>query len=283
MTIRSLAFVATLLFAAQANATPRNTAKAHIDKAMKAHKEGKFDVALDELKAAYALDPKPDLLFAIAQVYVKLDKCADAITYYDKFLAVTKDAQAKQVVTQAVDTCKAKLATTEPPKQDPIADPPKQDPPKQDPPKQDPPKQDPPKDPKPDPLEHVPPPKDDSPFISGRSEQPKKSPFYKDVLGDVLVVAGIAGGAVGLVEYSSARSGINDAKSASTSQQFNDRIDSAHSKRNVAVIVGSAGIALATVGVIHWVMHGKKKETSKLAVIPTESVDGGYVTWLGRF
>ena len=86
---RTLVIAAVLLVASQAGAVPRNTVKAHIDKAMKAHKEGKFDVALEELKAAYALDPKPDLLFAIAQVYVKLDKCPDAISYYEKFLAST--------------------------------------------------------------------------------------------------------------------------------------------------------------------------------------------------
>ena len=120
MHARSLAIAALLvgssaLVSRTVEATPRNTAKMHVDKAMKAHKAGKFDVALQELQAAYALDPKPDLLFAIGQVLVKLDRCTEAITYYEKFEAQSKDPRAKQVVTQAIDACKEILAKSAPP------------------------------------------------------------------------------------------------------------------------------------------------------------------------
>ena len=274
MYARSLALVATLLLASQANANPRNTAKAHVDAAMKAHKEGKFDVALDELKAAYALDPKPDLLFAIAQVYVKLDKCPDAITYYEKFLATTKDPQAKQVVTQAIEACKQKAAPPPPPKDDPPPPPPKDDTPPP-PPKDDTPPPPPPKDD--NPLPH----KDNSPFNAGRSDTGGKKAFYKDVLGDVLVVGGVGSGVVGLVFYSGAKSKAD--ATAATSSEFIDNQDKAKSQRTLAVVFGVGGAAVATVGVVHWMMfRGKQKESaSRVVVVPT--TEGGFVTWNGRF
>jgi len=278
MYARSLAIVAALLFASQAHATPRNTAKAHVDKAMKAHKQGKFDVALDELKAAYALDPKPDLLFAIAQVYVKLDKCEDAISYYEKFDAVTKDAQAKQVVAQAIDACKAKIAPKppDPPPPDPALTNPQPDP--TPPPQPDPISQPPNPQPDPGPVGHSP----DDPFAAGRSDKPNRSPFYKDKVGDVLVVGGVAAGVVGLVMWRGAVGDLDDAEKASTLDGYNDKVDSAHSKRTISVIAGAAGAALVTVGIVRFVTHGKKKqETARVGLVPT--TDGGLVTWLGRF
>jgi len=274
MYVRSLAIVATLLLASRVDATPRNTAKAHIDKAMKAHKAGKFDVALDELKAAYALDPKPDLLFAIAQVYVKLDKCEDAISYYEKFDAVTKDAQAKQVVAQAVDACKAKLKPEPPPPPDPVdTNPP---PPDRQP------------DPQPDRQPQPPPPPPDptlgrreDPFAAGRSERPSGTPFYKDKLGDAFVIGGVAAGAVSFVMWRGAVSANDDAEKATTLAGYNSKLDSAHSKRTLSVVFGGAGAALVTIGVIRYVTHGKKKESAHVGMVPTDH--GGLVTWLGRF
>ena len=89
-------------------------AKKHMDKGAKAHKDGNFDVALTELQAAYALDPQPKLLFAIAQVQVKLDNCPDAIANYEKFLATEKSKQKQAVVKQAIEACNQKVAAATP-------------------------------------------------------------------------------------------------------------------------------------------------------------------------
>src|SRR6185503_10681618 len=80
------------------------------------HKAGKCDVALTELQAAYAIDPQPKLMYAIAQVYAKLDKCEEAIEHYEKFNAATKDKSKQAVVQQAIDACKQKLADAKPDK-----------------------------------------------------------------------------------------------------------------------------------------------------------------------
>ncbi len=273
---RSLVLAATLLVASNAHAVPRNTVKAHIDKAMKAHKEGKFDVALDELKAAYALDPKPDLLFAIAQVYVKLDKCDDAVTYYEKFLATTKDPQAKQVVTQAIEACKTPNVElkVEPvvPKTEPIVEPkgePKGEP-----------KREPKIEPKREPIVGGNARKDD-PFASGRSVNAKRSPWYKDPLGDGLVIGGVAAGVGAFVMWSGANSAADKSEAASTEDDFREQRDKADSKQTFAIVLGAAAGVLITGGVVRYVTRGKKQQETRVGLAPTR--DGGFVTVLGRF
>jgi tetratricopeptide (TPR) repeat protein len=91
---------------ATALADKKAEAKAHVAKATKAHKEGHFEMARVELEAAYALDPRPDLLFAIGQVYAKLGECGEATTYFKRFVVTQKDPQVAKVIDQAIAACK---------------------------------------------------------------------------------------------------------------------------------------------------------------------------------
>jgi tetratricopeptide (TPR) repeat protein len=95
-------------------AGPKEDAQAHIVKATEAHQRSDFNVALQELEAAYAIDPQPDLLYAIGQVYVKLERCADAISYYERYLATAPTLEAAGQAQEAIDACKAKLPAPEP-------------------------------------------------------------------------------------------------------------------------------------------------------------------------
>jgi tetratricopeptide (TPR) repeat protein len=261
--------IAALLVASSAGAVPRNTVKAHIDKATKAHAEGKFDVALEELEAAYALDPKPDLLFAIGQVYAKLDNCTAAITYYEKFAATTKDAQAKQVVTQAIDACKTKLAAAEPkpePKPEPVSEP---EPPKVE--------------PTPAPAPQMPVRRDEPVvFAQPRSTPTGRSPWYKDPIGDALVGGGIAAGVVALVMRSGAQSEADKAVAPGASENdYRDHSDKADSKETLALVFGVAAGALVTGGIVRYVTRSKKQEATRVGIAPATS--GGLITVLGRF
>src|SRR5690349_10386514 len=68
---------------------PKAAVKDHMAKAAKASQEGRNEDALKELDAAYALDPQPMLLLARGHVYVKLEKCDEAIKLYEAFLATS--------------------------------------------------------------------------------------------------------------------------------------------------------------------------------------------------
>jgi tetratricopeptide (TPR) repeat protein len=274
---RGLARLATILLVAMplvAVAGPKEQAKAHIAKATAAHKDGKFAVALDELQAAYKLDPKPDLLFAIAQVYVKLDNCADAIPFYEKFLASTKDPQAQPVVTEAIDACKAKLAQAQPvvtptttpePVPEPVAKP----------------------EPEPKPEVHVAPPPEELPprrdpvAPSLTVQVSTERPWYRDTIADSLLIGGVIAGVVGIVVYSQARSDLDSAESSTTLAGYNQLVDSSHSKQTLSIVLVGGGAALIGGGVVRLMLRDHGKSTHGVGMIPTSG--GGLVTWTGGF
>ncbi len=108
--------VAALLAPAIAHAkTPKQEAKALVAKAMKAHEQGDYATALQSLQDAYAKDPQPELLYAIAQVHVKLLQCKEAIDFYEQFLATNPSEAAAKDTREAIDTCRAQLPPDPPP------------------------------------------------------------------------------------------------------------------------------------------------------------------------
>ena len=100
------AVVLTVVLApAAARADRSDEAKAHVAKATQAHKERRYDDARVELEAAYALTPKPELLYALGQVNAKLGRCAEAAASYRQFAASQSDPQVPKVVEQAITAC----------------------------------------------------------------------------------------------------------------------------------------------------------------------------------
>jgi tetratricopeptide (TPR) repeat protein len=128
--MKHLLVLALLALPVVAVAGPKEKAEAqkHIEKATNAHQGGKYDVALTELQAAYALDPQPDLLYAIGQVHVKLGKCDDAIVSYEKFLATNPPAEPAAAAKEAIETCQQQ-APPPPPEPTPEPTPPPPPPP----------------------------------------------------------------------------------------------------------------------------------------------------------
>jgi len=271
-------------------------AKAHVDKATKAHKEGKFDVALTELQAAYDIDPQPKLLFAIAQVQAKLGDCPAAVDNYNKFLGSTKDKQKQEVVKQAITACKDKPAgdakpdkgdssvfrkekekekekeATPPPPPLPAVEATPPAPPAPE--------------PTPAPAQTPTPPPSPSPIT--KFDEPPKAPapaphhkrFYRDILGDVLVLAGVGAGAYSYIEYRAATKDLDDAEKQNSIDAYNDLVASAHDKRKLSVIFAGGGVALFGAGVLRWALHGSG-ESHAVAIVPTHS--GGLITWSGGF
>src|SRR5690606_23307126 len=101
-----------------ADAGPKQDARAHMDRAAEAHQAGDLDRALEELRAAYAIDPRPQLLYALGQIYTKLGRCSEASDAYLRFLARGADARTTEVVKQAIGACQppaAAVAAAPPP------------------------------------------------------------------------------------------------------------------------------------------------------------------------
>jgi tetratricopeptide (TPR) repeat protein len=229
------------------SAKDKKEAKQHIKAATEAHKQEKFDVALTELQAAYALDPQPDVLYAIGQVQVKLGNCPEAIMSYQQFLDTKPAPDVADAANEAIKVCREQLAAQPPAPQ-------------------------PPPDANPQPVAPLPPPPPPA--------APEGKAFYSDVLGDVLVVGGAVAVVTGVSLYVGARGTIDDAEAAPTYAEQQSLVDDAHSKRMYAVIAGSVGVVAIGVGVWRFTKHSSAEKTS-VAVVPTTT--GGLVTFAGRF
>jgi hypothetical protein len=228
------------------SAKDKKAAKKHIKAATDAHKQEKFDVALTELQAAYALDPQPDMLYAIGQVQVKLGNCPEAIMSYEQFLETTPAPEVADAANEAIRVCRDQLAA-----QQPVPPPPETNP---------------------QPV--APPPPPPPPAAEGKA-------FYSDVLGDVLVVGGTVAVVTGVSLYVSARGTIDDAEGAPSYAEQQSLVDDAHSKRMYAVIAGSVGVVAIGVGVWRFTKGRRDPEKTSVAVVPTTT--GGLVTFAGRF
>jgi tetratricopeptide (TPR) repeat protein len=257
-----------LACATAANADPKPTAKAtvkeHMERAAKAHKEGKFDVALTELEAAYELEPQPKLVYAIAQVYAKLDRCSEAITHYEQFIAETEDKSQHSIAKQAIAACKQKLEAsaaavdtkpeTEPKPVEPTPPQPVDEP-----------------KPAPPPVKVEPQP---APIVT-------HSPWYTDMLGDALVIVGVAAGVGSVFTYQAAQSDLDAAESAPTLDGYKDLVDSAERKHLYTLVLAGGGAALVIGGVLRYTLRDSRRESSGVALVPTR--DGGLITWSGGF
>lgn len=286
-----IAVLVTAPLAADAKPRPKTRAqsvKAHMNRAAKAHKAKKFEVALTELEAAYAIEPQPKLLFAIAQVQAKLDRCDGAIDNYEKFLASTKDKQKQAIVKQAIAACKTKIASATPaPDPTPPADnvfrdkkPVETPPPPVEPPVAEPP----PPVAEPAPADDDTPPSLGTPSMGRAETSPSRggTPWYKDVVGDALVVGGLAAGAASVFMYLKATGELDDAETAASLDQYEDGVARARDHRTYAVIFAGAGVVLLGGGLLRYAFHDSgESRTSGVALAPTWG--GAAITWSGGF
>jgi tetratricopeptide (TPR) repeat protein len=233
-------------------ADAKSEAKAHIEKATALHGDGKFKEALEQLTLAYALDPKPELLYAIGQVHVQLGNCALAISFYERFLSSKPAAGPASAAKEAIQTCKTAPPPEVTPEPVPIKDP----------------EPVPIKDPEPAPLPQP------EPSTGG-------TPWYKDVVGDVLVGGGVVAGVLSVVFYQQMSGKLDDADAATTYEAHQAAREDASSKRNLSIAFGVGGVALIGAGVARYMLRDNGERSNKVAVTPT--TDGGLITVMGRF
>lgn len=72
--------------------------------------KGEFAQARDELLAAYRLEPRPALLFALGQVELAIGHFAVAIDYYQRFIATEPAPEQARLAEQGIGAARARLA-----------------------------------------------------------------------------------------------------------------------------------------------------------------------------
>lgn len=237
--------------APRAHADPKVEAQAHIDRATELFANNKPAEALDELKTAFALDPRPELLYAIGQAHSSMGQCPQAKTFFERFVATKPAPDLRQLAKDAIAACK----DAPPPATEPEPDP------------------------KPEPKPEPEPTPEPPPAVELPPERP--SPWYADVLGDVLVGAGLIAGGIAVFEY---RSALRDRDRADDEAVYEDYValrDSAERKRTYAAILGAGGVVLVGAGILRLILHDRGGHTPPVQLAPTSG--GAAVTWTGRF
>jgi len=251
---RQALIVALALVSSTAVGAPKGAAaKKAFDKGVKAYTAGDYATAAEAMKKSYELETDPETLFAWAQAERKQEHCDKALDLYNELLVYDLPAANKQVIETQIGECKQILAAKEPPKQEP------------------PPKEPEPPAPKEDKAE-APPPETSAPEGS--------RPWWKDPVGDGLVLAGVAGLVVGGIELSAAASADSSKTNATSYTDFKKFSDQATSDGKTGVIAASAGAALVAVGVIWYATH---REHHEQAVTGWLSPTGGGLAVTGGF
>lgn len=105
------ALAALVLLGATAHAQPGDTrVDQHLARVRALYDQGDFVHARDELLAAYAIEPRPELLFALGQVEINLGHYQAAIDYYQRFLATGPAAEQVSLAQQAIGAARTRLA-----------------------------------------------------------------------------------------------------------------------------------------------------------------------------
>lgn len=103
--------IAVLLVATRAAA---DTVEDHLARVRELYDKGDFARAHDELLAAYQLEPRPDLLFALGQVELNIGHYEKAIDYYERFIATHPAPDQVALAQQAIGAARARRAEKAP-------------------------------------------------------------------------------------------------------------------------------------------------------------------------
>ena len=260
--------VLSLLVAGAALAAPmKPEARAKLDGGLRHFSAKEWDAAIDDFRAGYAMDPQPDFLYAWGQAERLRGNCPEAVRLYSRYLASGVTAEQAKITADNLAKCHAAVGSETAPAKPAVPDaaPPA---------------------PSPMPAPASPTPENAAagapPAASGvggsLSRGSDKSSWTSDTTGHILVGSGVVCLAAGTVLFLNSRSEANAAPGSATYAEYDDHIGAAKTRRTVAVVALGAGAALATAGMLHYLLVHPRAEVSAYV-----SPGGGGLAVAGRF
>lgn len=119
MKILALALLIATCAIESATAQPR-AVDDRIAKARALVAAGELVAARDELSAAFAIEPRPELLFALGQVELNLGNYPEAIAYYERFIATGPAEDQIALAQQAIGAARMRIVTPPPKPPEPV-------------------------------------------------------------------------------------------------------------------------------------------------------------------
>jgi hypothetical protein len=206
--------------------------KAHWERGLAEHAARHYPAASAEFEACYRLAGRRECLFAWAQAARLAGDCDTASALYRRYLEAALSARQAEAARTQLAACEAvvvgragAIATPVGDVRTPDAAPGR---------------------------EVAPPPPAPAPAVP--DEARAREPWYRDVLGDVLAGAGIAGLAAGTLVYLSA---VRDASSGAPTYER---------ARTTAIVAAAAGASLVAAGVLHMVLRDDARATPRTRI-----------------
>lgn len=230
--------------------TMRPDARAHYDRGLKLYARHQYDDAIAELRAGLAIDPQPEILYALGQAERRRGHCDRAVEYYQSCLALVKDPVAAAAVKVQIERCNVaqgdnnKEEAEQLPGPDPFAPGAPQ-----------------PTEPTPAPAVppapalQAPPPVQAPAPTTVASAPPHRARWQRDALGLSLLGVGVAAAATGGALFGVAESRLNAA--ADSYQAYSDA-RGASTLRAVGIGGLALGGVLATIGVVRLAIVGAR-------------------------
>jgi tetratricopeptide (TPR) repeat protein len=208
------------------------------------YKDGKYSDAVVVLAQAYALDPKPETLFPLAQAERISGDCKAAAEHYKKILEQVADLNVAKLVRQNLALCEG----SEPPPAAPAA------------------------------------PKCEAPPPAPERARPPAPEIVHDSQTDRVAVISAGAGALALgvatglyFAASSTRDAADQAGSLAAHDTLADRADA---ERTATVVTASIGVAAIGFATYRWLTHHDAPRTD-IAIVPTTR--GGAVWFTSRW
>jgi hypothetical protein len=109
-----------------------------------------------------------------------------------------------------------------------------------------------------------------------------KKPWYRDALGDALVITGVGATIGSFFTYRAAQNEVDAADNDSTTlAQYDEHRNNAERNQLYTIVLAGGGIALVTAGVLRYALRSNGRETRGVAIVPSSG--GGLITWSGGF
>jgi tetratricopeptide (TPR) repeat protein len=210
-------------------------ARRHLDRGMIHYQEKQFEKAIKELKKGQKLDPRPEFLYALGQVYRASGDCAEAVKHYEAFLETAPPPKQAEAARHNLERCKERLA---PPKPEPAPAPP--------------PVETPPPAPVPEPAPSV-----------------LQRPWYRNWAAHALVAGGVASLVTGVVVWQQGRLTIDRAWGATTYEGYEARakdLAAADAMQKSGVALMAVSGALFVAGALTYVLYRPVERRPTIAV-----------------
>lgn len=234
----------------------------HLERAVEFYAEKQYELAIVEFRAAFALDPRPDLLFALAQAERLSGDCPTAVVYYERYLETDPDEEQAEAARVNMNKCERALESGPHGRPETSTDQALD---------------------KAEQASEPPPPAPIAPSLAQLAPRAIGTPWYRDTLGDALLVSGIVGLAVGGGFWAASSAAENSAESAVLYEDYVSHIDTARQRRTYAVVGFATGGALVGAALVRFLLrdNGATKELPTIGAAPSDN--GVVVSATGRF